>query len=369
MIIDELRTPIVLAPMAGGPSTPELAAAVSAAGGLGFLAAGYLSADGLADRMVRTRALLSDGGGRNPDAQAPGPDADAAVAAVPFGVNLFVPGAPTPTEQFARYLEQVGRDFPLGAAKFDTDDWEAKLDALVADPVAVVSFTFGCPSAAEIARLRAVGSEAWVTVTSVAEARIAVDAGADVLIAQGAEAGGHRATFVDRPADDAADPLSTLALLQLLTAATDRPVAAAGGIATGSAAAAVLVAGAAAVQLGTAFLNCPEAGTAQLHRDALTIDTPTMLTRAFSGRRARGLRNRFILDHPDAPAAYPEIHYATGPLRKQARADGNADAVNLWAGQTHALTGQLPAAELVRTLSVDMKSALKLGLSRTIQDC
>ncbi|RDI46231.1 nitronate monooxygenase [Nocardia mexicana] len=353
MIIDELRTPIVLAPMAGGPSTPELAAAVSAAGGLGFLAAGYLSAGDTADRIVRTRALLSETGAN----------------AVPFGVNLFVPSAPTPAERFDRYLEQVGRNFPLGEARFDTDDWEAKLDALVTDPVAVVSFTFGCPSAAEIARLRAVGSEVWVTVTSVGEARIAAEAGADVLIAQGAEAGGHRATFVDRPEDDTADPLSTLALLQLLAGTTDLPVVAAGGIATGAAAAAALVAGAAAVQLGTAFLNCPEAGTAQLHRDALTIDTPTMLTRAFSGRRARGLRNRFILDHPDAPAAYPEIHYATGPLRKQARADGNADAVNLWAGQTHALTGELPAEDLVRTLSADMKSALKLGLSRTIQDC
>ncbi|WP_280266246.1 nitronate monooxygenase [Nocardia wallacei] len=353
MILDELRTPIVLAPMAGGPSTPELAAAVSAAGGLGFLATGYLSADETADRIVRTRALLSEAG------------ADTA----PFGVNLFVPGAPTPAERFSRYLEQVGRSFPLGDARFDTDDWDAKLDALVADPVPVVSFTFGCPSAAEVGRLHAVGSEAWVTITSVGEARIAVEAGADVLIAQGAEAGGHRATFVDRPEDDGADPLSTLALLQLLTGATDRPVVAAGGIATGAGAAAVLVAGAAAAQLGTAFLNCPEAGTAQLHRDALAIDTPTMLTRAFSGRRARGLRNRFILDHPDAPAAYPEIHYATGPLRKQARADGNADAVNLWAGQTHTLTGDLPAADLVRALSAKMKSALSPALSRRIQDC
>lgn len=353
MIIDDLRTPIVLAPMAGGPSTPELAAAVSAAGGLGFLAAGYLDAADLADRIVRTRALLFDSAG----------------GTLAFGVNLFVPGAPTPPEHFAPYLERLGREFPLGEARFDTDDWDAKLDALVADPVAVASFTFGCPSAREIARLRSVGTESWVTVTSVGEARTAIEAGADVLIAQGAEAGGHRATFVDRPADDAADPLSTLALLQLLTAATDHPVVAAGGLATGAGIAAALAAGAAAAQLGTAFLNCPEAGTAQLHRDALVIDAPTMLTRAFSGRRARGLRNRFILDHPDAPAAYPEIHYATGPLRKQARAEGNADAVNLWAGQTHTLTSAVPAAELVRTLSAETKNALKLALSRTIQDC
>ncbi|MBB5912971.1 nitronate monooxygenase [Nocardia transvalensis] len=349
MILDDLRTPIVLAPMAGGPSTPELAVAVSAAGGLGFLAAGYLGAGDTADRIVRTRALL------------PKP--------APFGVNLFVPGAPTPPEHFAVYLDRLGREFTLGEARFDTDDWDAKLDVLVTDPVSVVSFTFGCPSAAEVARLHAVGSEVWVTVTSVAEARIAIETGADVLIAQGAEAGGHRGTFVDRAADDAADPLSTLALLQLLTTAVEAPVVAAGGIATGAGIAAALAAGAAAAQLGTAFLNCPEAGTAQLHRDALAIDAPTMLTRAFSGRRARGLRNRFILDHPDAPAAYPEIHYATGPLRKEARAAGNADAVNLWAGQTHGLTRDLPAAELVRALSAETRNALKLALSHTIQDC
>ncbi|WP_198407138.1 nitronate monooxygenase [Nocardia terpenica] len=347
MILDDLRTPIVLAPMAGGPSTPELTAAVSDAGGLGFLAAGYLKADALDERIARTRELTS----------------------APFGVNLFAPGAPTPPEHFADYLAEVEREFPLGTARFDDDDWAAKLALLTDSPVAVVSVTFGCPSADEVARLHATGSEVWVTVTSVGEARIAAEAGADVLVAQGAEAGGHRGTFIDRPEDDAADPLTTLALLQLLTAATDRPVVAAGGIATGAAIAAVLAAGAAAAQLGTAFLRCAEAGTAAVHRDALPIDVPTMLTRAFSGRRARGLRNRFILDHPDAPAAYPEIHYATSPLRAAARAEGNPDAVNLWAGQAHVLATELPAGELIRILSADTKSALKLAVSRRIQDC
>ncbi|MBF6327641.1 nitronate monooxygenase [Nocardia transvalensis] len=347
MILDELRTPIVLAPMAGGPSTPELAAAVSEAGGLGFLATGYLGATDSADRIARLRKLTE----------------------APFGVNLFAPGTPTPPERFAAYLEQVGRQYPLGDARFDDDDWNAKLDLLTADPVPVVSCTFGCPSAAEVARLHAAGSEVWVTVTSVAEARAAVETGADVLVAQGSEAGGHRGTFVDRPDDDAADPLTLLALVQLLAAAVDRPIVASGGIATGAGIAAVLAAGARAAQLGTAFLRCPEAGTASVHRDALPIDTPTMLTRAFSGRRARGLRNQFILDHPDAPAAYPEIHYATSPLRKDARAAGNADAVNLWAGQTHTLAAELPAAELVRNLSADTKSALQLALSYPIQSC
>ena len=347
MIIDELHTPIVLAPMAGGPSTPELAAAVCGAGGLGFLAAGYLSATDTGNRIAALRDLAS----------------------APFGVNLFVPGTPTPPEHFANYLERLGRSFPLGEARFDTDAWDAKLDLLTADPVAVVSCTFGCPAESEIARLHAAGSEVWVTVTSVAEARIAIAAGADALVAQGAEAGGHRGGFTDDPEEDATDPLGTLALVQLLRSAVDEPVIATGGIATGAGIAAVLAAGAAAAQLGTAFLRCPEAGTSALHRDALEIDTPTMLTRAFSGRRARGLRNRFILDNPDAPAAYPEIHYATGPLRARARAGSNPDAVNLWAGQVHTLTAEMPAGDLVRKLSGETKAALQSAFSRPIQSC
>ncbi|WP_067712226.1 nitronate monooxygenase [Nocardia yamanashiensis] len=341
MLLTELGTPVVLAPMAGGPSTPELAAAVSEAGGLGFVAAGYLSTGALGERIAATRALTGKA----------------------FGVNLFYPSAPTPTDRFASYIEDIAREFPIGEARHDTDEWDEKLALLLADPVPVVSCTFGCPSAEEIARLHGVGSEVWVTVTSVAEAQLAVEAGADALIAQGAEAGGHRGNFADRVEDDVTDPLGLLALLQLLRAAVDVPLIAAGGIATGAGLAAALAAGAAAAQIGTAFLRCPEAGTAPLVRTAVTLDTPTMLTRAFTGRRARGLVNKFMLEHTGAPAAYPEIHYATGPLRAAARAEGNADAVNLWAGQAHSLAPELPAGELVRQLSQDAKSALNRALS------
>ncbi|MBF6211628.1 nitronate monooxygenase [Nocardia puris] len=343
MIIDELRVPIVLAPMAGGPSTPELAAAVSGAGGFGQLAAGYLSAADAAARIAATRALTD----------------------APFGVNLFVPGPATPPERFAAYLTELGARYELGTPAHDTDDWDAKLDLLTADPVAVVTCTFGCPSADEIARLHAAGSEVWVTVTSVAEAELAVAAGADVLVAQGAEAGGHRATFVDRAEDDRTDPLGLLALVQLLTAAVDRPIVAAGGIATGAGVAAALAAGAAAAQVGTAFLRCPEAGTNPVHRAAVPTATPTALTRAFTGRRARGIRNRFLDEHTaTAPVAYPEIHYATGPLRARARAEGNPEEVNLWAGQAHALAVEQPAGELVAQLAADAKTALETAFSR-----
>ncbi|WP_405488928.1 nitronate monooxygenase [Nocardia sp. NBC_00511] len=345
MVLDELGTPIVLAPMAGGPSTPELAAAVSEAGGLGFVAAGYLPAAELAARVKSTRALT----------------------AATFGVNLFYPSTPSPTDRFLTYVDDLGREFPVGEPRYDSDDWDAKLTLLESDPVAVVSTTFGCPSPAEITRLHVVGTEVWVTITTVAEARAAAAAGADVLIAQGSEAGGHRGSFVDDPTEDTADPLTLLALLQLVREAVVVPVVAAGGIATGAGIAAALAAGAAAAQLGTAFLRCPEAGTAPFIRAAITADTPTMLTRAFTGRRARGLRNRFMLEHTDAPVAYPEIHYATGPLRAAARAAGNAEEVNLWAGQAHSLAAELPAGELVRRLSADTKSALERALSLRIQ--
>lgn len=343
MIIDELTVPIVLAPMAGGPSTPELTAAVAEAGGLGMLAAGYLSAETLAARITETAARTQ----------------------APIGVNLFVPDTPTQPADYDAYLDELGNEFELGEPSYDTDSWDAKLALLTANPVAVVSFTFGCPTATEIAGLQAAGSEVWVTVTGAAEADQAVAAGADVLVAQGAEAGGHRATFVDRETEDAVDPLGVLALVQLLRSRTDRRVVAAGGIATGAAVAAVVTAGAAAAQVGTAFLRCPEAGTNSVVRQALDNDTPTVLTRAFTGRRARGIRNRFITEHsPTAPVAYPEIHYATAPLRAAARNVGDPDAVNIWAGQAHCLTTQLPAGELVHTLAAAAKSAAEATVSR-----
>ncbi|UGT59903.1 nitronate monooxygenase [Nocardia asteroides] len=343
MIIDEIRLPIVLAPMAGGPSTPELTAAVSDAGGLGVLAAGYLSAEQVSARISALRGLTSG----------------------LFGVNLFAPGPPAAPAVYAEYLAALGARFEVGAARHDTDDWAAKLDLLAASPVPVVTVTFGCPSAAEIARLHGVGTEVWVTVTSVDEAEQAVAAGADVLVVQGAEAGGHRAVFRDDRADDAADPLSLLALLQLIGAVLDVPLVATGGLTTGSGVAGALAAGAAAAQLGTAYLRSPEAGTNPVHRAAIGGAAPTALTRAFTGRRARGIRNAFMDEFgAAAPVAYPEIHHATAGLRAAARAEGNPDAVNLWAGQTHALAPELPAGELTRQLAADAKNALTRTLTR-----
>jgi nitronate monooxygenase len=342
------EVPIVLAPLAGGPTTPELAAAVSEAGALGFLAAGYLTADGLREQIRQARALTSE----------------------PLGVNVFVPGPESEPALVAGYAAAIAADAEaagavLGEPRFHDDDWDAKVALLTTDPLPVTSFTFGCPDAAVITALQAAGSEVWITVTTPAEARIAAAAGADALIVQGNEAGGHRGSFTDDPADDATSGLGLLALLQLVRSEVSLPLVAAGGIATGAGIAAVLAGGAAAAQLGTAFLRCPEAGTSRVQRDAVATATPTALTRAFTGRLARGVRNQFLDAHTaSAPAAYPEVHFLTSPLRAVGRSSGNPEVVNLWAGQAHELSRELPAADLVAALMSEARTALRAAASQ-----
>jgi nitronate monooxygenase len=338
LLLDALRVPIIQAPLAGGASTPALTAAVVGAGGFGFVAAGYRTPDQVRDDVAAVRSLTGE----------------------PFGVNVFVPGAAADPSAYSSYVasladEARGHGVELGEPRFEDDAWEAKLALLEADPVAVVSFTFGCPEASVIARLHAAGSEVWVTVTDADEAELAAAAGADALVAQGIEGGGHRASFVDGDGGD----YGLLALLQVLRAHTDLPLVATGGIATGRAVAAVLCAGARAAQVGTAFMRCPEAGTSAAHRDALAAPAPTRLTRAFTGRQARGIANRFLREHStDAPLAYPEIHHVTAPLRAAGRAAGDAEVLNLWAGQTHELAPELPAAEVVATMAAEAAEAL-----------
>jgi nitronate monooxygenase len=338
-VLDRLEHPIVQAPLAGGPSTPALAAAVSEAGGLGFLAAGYKPADTVRADLEALRAATER----------------------PFGLNLFTPPtAPFDAESVRAYAaalepESERRGVGLGTPRRDDDAWEDKLALAIAERVPVVSFTFGCPDGDIVGRLAAAGVEVWVTVTTPDEARLARDAGAHALVVQGVEAGGHRASF-----DDEADPgLGMLAALQLVGAAVDLPLVATGGLSTGRSIAAVLAAGAAAAQLGTAFMRTPEAGTSPAHREALASGEPTALTRAFTGRTARGVVNRFMREHAgEAPAAYPEVHHLTAPLRTAAREQGDADGFHLWAGQAHALGEELPAGELVRRLAAEAAAAL-----------
>jgi nitronate monooxygenase len=337
MILDQLKLPVVLAPLSGGPSTPELAAAVADAGGLGFLAAGYLSAADLADRIQATRSL-TDG---------------------LIGVNLFVPGPESAPESYRAFLEALrawaeAEGVPLGEPRYSDDDWSAKLDLVLRERLPVVSFTFGCPDRELSDRLHRAGSEVWVTVTSPEEAGQADAAGADVLVIQGAEAGGHRGSFVDRRD---LPVYELLTLLWLVAEAASLPMVASGGIGTPQALAAALSAGARAAQIGTAFLLCPEAGTTAAHRAAIKTERETALTRAFSGRLARGIRNRFQNRwSAEAPIAYPEIHYVTTPMRQQARRAGDPELINLWAGQAHALAEEAPAGEVASRLAAGART-------------
>jgi nitronate monooxygenase len=319
---------VVLAPLAGGPSAPELAAAVSNAGGLGFVAAGYLAVDELAARIARARRL-TDG---------------------PLGVNVFVLERRVLDQHavtdYALELEPDARRLgvELGEPRFDDDELAAKLE-VASGAVEVLSTTFGCLPGDAVASVQAAGTSVWATVTSPEEARAARDRGVDALVVQGAEAGGHGGSW-----DDGGELVPLRDLLGAVRAAVDLPLIAAGGIGDRDAAVAALEAGAAAVQAGTAFLLAPEAGTSEPHRRALTAGRGTAVTRAFTGRRARGIVNEFMRRHPDAPSAYPHIHHLTAPLRAAARAAGDAESINLWAGVNHDRAEARPAAEIVARL-------------------
>ncbi|OBA83199.1 2-nitropropane dioxygenase [Mycobacterium sp. 1164966.3] len=321
--------------MAGGPTTPALAAAVTNAGGLGFLAAGMLSAEELADDILAARR------------QTPGP----------IGVNLFVPqrpmSLPAELEAFAAALMQEAERYgvALGEPHHDDDDWAAKLDVVFDLRPEVVSFTFGSPSEMQCGRLGGLGITIMATVTSVREAMIALSCGVDALVVQGPDAGGHRATFdvLDAPPRCSLDDL-----VASLVACFDCPVVAAGGLGTPDDVARMREAGATAVQLGTALLLADEAGTNAVHRAALRDPqfTQTVVTRAFTGRYARALRNRFTDDH-DAHAifGFPQVAMMTGPVQEAAVKLGDPHGVGMWAGTSfrNAKTGSV--ADIVRQLA------------------
>ncbi|MGH3176313.1 MAG: nitronate monooxygenase [Streptosporangiaceae bacterium] len=326
-VADLLRRRIVVAPMAGGPTTTDLVVAAARAGALGWLAAGYKTSEAMAAEITAVRAATAE----------------------PFGVNVFVPGTPYPDRRtLAGYLDSLGPG--LGDASWDDDGFDGKVAALLADPPAITSFTFGCPPPGVIGALQDAGSAVVITVTSPAEAALAEQAGVDALCVQGYEAGAHRGTFAndDAPGRDRV----LLALIGEVAAVTALPQIAAGGIMGPRQVQAVLAAGAAAAQCGTAFLRSPESGAHPLYKAALADPryTATTVTRAFSGRPARGLVNEFIVEHADAPPAYPELNNATRPLRAAAAARGDTERMSLWAGQGYRLAAELPAAEIIERL-------------------
>ncbi len=345
-----LTHPIVLGPLGGGPGTPALAAAVSEAGGLGGLGTSYLAPPQLAQAIREARALTSR----------------------PFGVNLFAGGwdarASGDAGPILGVLARIHAELGLPAPEVPAvgeDPFPAQLEAVLEARPAAFSFTFGVPDAVALARLRERGIFVAGTATSVEEARALEDAGVDAVVAQGTEAGGHRGTFRGPPeasGDGPRGPPPTLALTEAVARAVRVPVIASGGIMDGRDVRAALDRGAAAAQLGTAFLACPESGASPAYKQALLAAGAdrTVVTRAFSGRSARGLANAFIAAVEGTPGAilpYPLQNAVTRPMRTAAAKLGKPDYLSLWAGQGVARLRALPAAELVRRLVEELAAA------------
>ncbi|MDN3359616.1 nitronate monooxygenase [Actinomadura sp. DC4] len=331
-----LTIPVLAAPMAGGPSTPALVTAAARAGGLGFLAAGYRTPQAMAEQIAAVRAQ-----------------------AVPFGVNLFAPNpVPVDVAAFHRYAEAIraegdryGLEPAGGEPVQDDDHWQDKIDFLLAEPVPVIGFTFGVPDAAVVAALRLAGSLVVQTVTSAEEARVAVEAGVDLLAVQSSAAGGHSGTLT--PARlPARTP--TAELVAEVGRTTSLPIIAAGGLATSADVAAVLRAGAVAAAVGTVLLRADESGASATHQAAIADPArdETVVTRAFTGRPARALRNEFVDRYAAvAPEGYPALHHLTGPLRRAAAAAGDPERLHLWAGTGHRHATAEPTARILERLA------------------
>lgn len=339
-VLDELgvRLPVVAAPMAGGPTTPELVVAAARAGSIGFLAGGYKSPALLGEQVAAVRAATGT-----------------------FGVNLFAPNpVPVDPAAYRRYRDAVRRDAERFGAEVppepveDDDHWRDKVDVLLEHPVPIVSFTFGLPDAAAVSALHRAGSVLVQTVTSADEALRAVDAGVDVLAVQASAAGGHSGTLTP----DRIPPEKALRdLLTEINHAAGLPKIAAGGVVDPAEVAAMITCCARAVMVGTALLLAPEAGTSAAHRAALLGGDrgDTLVTRAFTGRPARALPNRFTAAHHDhAPSGYPALHHLTSPTRKAAAAAGDPEHVNLWAGTGYRHVREQPAARTLTDLTRDL---------------
>lgn len=333
--------PILLAPMAGGPSTPELAAAVSNAGGLGSLGCAYLSPEQAADSIRRTRELTNR----------------------PIGVNLFAGGFDNSSrvdpQPMLEMMAEVHRELGLSPPSLPPpprDNFPELLEVVLEARPEAFSFAFGIPGGKDLDRLRERGILVLGTATTVEEARLLEQAGVDGIIAQGAEAGAHRGTFAG-PFEAAMVP--TLQLVRDTCAAVSVPVNAAGGLMDGRDIRRALQAGAAAAQLGTAFLASPECGASPAYKHAVlnAKSDITVVTRAFSGRPARGLRNEFIVRVEGKGAAilpFPMQNSLTRPMRAAAGRRGDAKFLSLWAGQGVARARAMPAGELVRILVAEM---------------
>lgn len=344
LLQDLFKFPVVQGPMAGGSCTPELVAAVSNAGGLGSLAGSLLNPQAIRDDVARIRSLTEN----------------------PFLINLFILERPEPSgEEVERAIallkpiwQSLGWDDLPRPAKW-CEDFQAQFDALVALRPAAASFTFGILDPRQVERLHDAGIFVIGTVTTADEALAWEAVGADAVVASGIEAGGHRGTFLG-PQEEASLPAKTL--WKEVAAAVGIPVIAAGGIMTGVDIAEALSLGAKAVQMGSAFLVCDESGIHPVYKEALLAagdDEPTRLTRAFSGRYARGLENRFMREMESVEKqfpAYPVQNALTGSIRAEAAKRGDPGLMSLWAGADIRRARPMPVARLMQTLVAEMRT-------------
>ncbi len=339
-----IENPVIQGPMGGGPSTPELVAAVSNAGGLGSLGAAYLKPGEITEHIRRIKSFTRK----------------------PFSVNLFVGGFESQTERdpapmlelLAGIHELLGLPAPI-LPQLPPDPFHAQLEAMLDADVPIFSFTFGIPGADAMARLKARHIAIIGTATTVEEARLLANAGVDAIVAQGAEAGAHRGTFAG---SFAAAMIPTFDLVRGIRAAVSLPVIAAGGIMDGRDLHSAILCGASAAALGTAFLTCPECGAPQAHKQAVlkAREDTTVITRAFSGRPARGLKNNFIAllaGREDIILPYPLQNLLTRAMRSAAATRGETGFLSLWAGTGVARARALPAGELVSRLVEEMMAA------------
>jgi len=341
--------PIIQAPMAGGITTPELVSAVSAAGGLGSFGAAYMRPDELRSAIHHVQKNTS----------------------CPYQVNLFVPDKTInyKPQHHTQALERLKNIYEAYGVNLDTesakprDDFENQIKVVLEEKTPVVSFTFGIPDPSILIQLRQAGTFIIGTATCVAEAMELVDAKVDAIVAQGFEAGGHRGTFHSTLRNSKEIP--NIGLFSLVPQLVDKikiPIIASGGIMDGKGILAALILGAAAVQLGTAFMGCPEAQLPESWRQALfhSSDTDTSLTHVFSGRHARGIGNHFMKEMNDVYTHIPPFPFQnalTGPLRAEAKRRDDAQYQSLWAGQTARLTRRLPVAQLMQAFVKEIESA------------
>lgn len=346
-----MTIPVVQAPMAGGPTTPELVAAVCNTGGLGSLAAEYLSPSQIEEEIGKTRRLTRR----------------------PFAVNLFSPDADQApagdlvaiAEFLSRYHQRLGigpPEFP----KFSGENFDEQIEVLCRLRMPIVSFTLGTLPARVMERLKGQSTYMIGTATTVEEALLLERTGVDAITAQGSDAGGHRGTFM---AEAESVMVGTMALVPQIVDAVSLPVLASGGIMDGRAVVAALALGASAAQMGTAFLASDEAGTNEAFREALldAHEDHTTITRAFSGRPARGLRNEFVEEWNKSglkPMSFPLQNALTRPMRRAAAAANDAGLQSVWAGQGLRLLRRGSATSIMIQLRQEITAATAATLER-----